>query len=232
MASCTVRPRSSGTIVVIASFAVIDVEQGGGFCVGQRPVQQVDALVLFCLQRVPQHVGHAADAQGANGVDEQGVAAIEGVDVAETILEAGPARGLHRTTYLQRELVKVQLPLVGGNASFEHQTAQVAVGGDVVEAVIVHAGVGQMLRHVGDDVPLGHGEQILISGQLEAEQGIAVLESLGPLGPAARRVAAGDGDDGGAIAGLPTPVEAQCFFRGQLVARARQPGNRSFAFKV
>ena len=91
-----------------------------------------------------------------------------------------------------------------------------AVGGDVVEAMVVNTGVGEVLGHVGDDVAPGQREQILISRQLEAQQGIAVLESLGPLGPAARGIAAGDGDDRGAIAHLPTPVEAQCFLRSQL----------------
>jgi hypothetical protein len=110
----------------------------------------------------------------------------------------------------------MELPGVHWNALFEHETAEVAIGGDVVEAVVMHAGVGEMLRHVGDDVPLSHSEQILISRELEAEQGIAVLKTLGPLGPTARGIAAGDGDDGGTIAGFPSPVEAQGFIRGQL----------------
>ena len=91
-----------------------------------------------------------------------------------------------------------------------------AVGGDVVEAVVVNAGVGEVLGHVGDDVPLGHREQILIAGQLEAEQGVAVLKALCPLGPAARGVPAGNGKDGRAVADLPAPVEAQGFLRGKL----------------
>ncbi len=203
-------------IVMISSFAVIDVEQSRRFCVGQRSVQQIDALVLFCLQAVAEHMRHTADAQGAYGVDEERVAAVEGVDVAETIVEAGPTGGLHRSTYFQCELVKVQLLSIVGHAPFEHQPAQVAISGDVVEAMVVDAGVGEMLGHVGNDVPLGNGEEIPISGQLKADQGIAVLESLRPLGPAARSVATRNGHDGGSVAYFPAPVEAQGLFRSQL----------------
>jgi hypothetical protein len=67
---------------------------------------------------------------------------VEGIDVAQVVLEAGPARGLHRSAHLQRQFIKVELPLVGGNTACEHQAAQVAIGGDVVEAVIVHPDMG------------------------------------------------------------------------------------------
>jgi hypothetical protein len=87
-----------------------------------------------------------------------------------------------------------------------------AVSGDVVEAVVVDTGVGEVLCHVFDDVPLRQFEQILISRELEAQEGITVLETLRPLGPAARGIAAGDGHDGGAIADFPASVEAQGFF--------------------
>ena len=45
---------------------------------GQRPVEQADARVLFPLQRVPQHVRNTADAQGPNGVDKERMAAVKG----------------------------------------------------------------------------------------------------------------------------------------------------------
>jgi hypothetical protein len=69
-----------------------------------------------------------------------------------------------------------------------------------------------VLGHVRDHVPPGRGQLILIAGHVEAEQGIAVLKSLRPLGPTAGCIAAGDGDDRSAIAGFPAPVKAQCFF--------------------
>ena len=62
----------------------------------------------------------------------------------------------------------------------------------------------------------GHLQQLLLAGQLEAQQGVAVLETLGPLGPAARGVAAGNGDDGGAIARFPAALEVEGFLRCQL----------------
>ena len=198
---------------------------------GQRPAQQIDALVLLPLQRVAQHMRDTADAQGAHGIDKERLAAIERVDVAEAVRKAGPTRGLHRAAYLQRKLIKMQLPFVRGNAALEHQTAKVAVSGDVVEAVIVHAGVGQMLRHVRDHVPPRHGQQIPVARQIEAQQGIAILKSLRPLGPAARRITAGDGDDGGAIAGFQRRSRVSVFFEASSSARATA-GNRSLAFRV
>ena len=179
---------------------------------GQRPVEQADARVLFPLQSMAQQMRDTADAQRADGVDKERMAAVKGVDVAQAVLEAGPAGGLHGSTRFQRQLIEVELPFVGGNAALEHQTAQIAIGGDVVEAVIVHSDVSQVFRHVTDDMPPGRGELILIAGHIEAEQGVAVLKSLRPLGPVARGIAPGEGDDGSAITGLPAPVKTQGFF--------------------
>ena len=165
---------------------------------------------------MPQHVRETTDTQSADGIDEQGVAAVEGVNVAETITEAGPTGGLHCAADLQGELVEVQLPLVGWYAAFEHQPPQITVGGDIVEAVIVYPGVRQMFCHVLNNVPFGQVEEIAVIGEFKAQQSIAVLEPSSPLRPAACRVAAGNGDDGRSIRGLPPPVQTQRFCRGQL----------------
>ncbi len=75
-------------IVVIASLAVIDVVAGRGFCVDQRPIQQIRLAGPAPPAGVAQHVRHTTDAQGANGIDKEGLAAIERVDVAEAIQKA------------------------------------------------------------------------------------------------------------------------------------------------
>ena len=92
-------------------------------------------------------VGLHQDPARADGVDEERVRAIEGVDEA-TLLVLGPARGLDRTGDLDGEFVEVALPLVVGQAALEHQAAQVAVGREVVEAVVVDADVRDVRGHV------------------------------------------------------------------------------------
>src|ERR1700744_4936361 len=135
----------------------------------QRAVEQADALVLFPLQAVAQPVRQTAYTQSADGIDEQRLATVEGVDIPEPIREAGPTGGLHCAAYFQRELVEVQLPFVRWYAAFEHQPAQIAVGGDIVEAVIVYPGVAEMFSHVLHDVPPGQVQEIAVIGEFEAQ---------------------------------------------------------------
>ena len=129
----------------------------------QQSGQQVHALVLLAQQRVAHLVCDAANAQGAHGIDEQRVAAIEGVDVAKAIGKAGPARRLHCAAHLEREFVEVQFPFVALNAPGQHQPPQISVGGDVVEAVIVHASVRQVLRHILRDMSPRQRQQLFIA---------------------------------------------------------------------
>jgi hypothetical protein len=72
--------------------------------------------------------------------------------------------------------------------------------------------MAEVLGHVEDYVAPCGVELVLVAGHVEAEEGIAVLKALGPLGPASGGVLAFDGDDGRSIAGFPALVEAQVFF--------------------
>jgi hypothetical protein len=80
-------------------------------------------------------------------------------------------------------------------------------------------------------VPPRQVQQSAVAGEFEAEQGIAVLESLRPLGPAAGRVAAGNGDDRRAIEAFQRWSKRSVFSAASSSARWIA-GNKSFAFKV
>ena len=92
--------------------------------------------------------------------------------------------------HLERELVEVPLPRLVGDAALVHQPPQVAVGADVVEAVVVDADVRQVRGHHGDGPLAAEPQEALVAGRVELQQGRAELEALRPLGPALGRVAA------------------------------------------
>ena len=78
--------------------------------------------------------------------------------------------------------------MVLGDAPFGHQAKQVAVGADIVEAVVVNAGVGEVRRHERDGSIAADFEELALAGGVELENGRAELEALRPLGPAAAGV--------------------------------------------
>jgi len=75
----------------------------------------------------------------------------------------------------------------------------------------VYAGVRKVLGHIRDDMSAGGLQQFLIAGEIETQQSVAVLETLRPLRPAARGVAALDGEHGCAVSGIPDAVELERF---------------------
>src|ERR1035438_5276130 len=86
-----------------------------------------------------------------------------------------------------------------------------AVGGDVVEAVVVNAGVRQVLGHVGNDVFAGCRKQVLLIGQIEAKERVAILKALRPLRPAAGRVLSAESKYRRAVCGVPAPLDLHGF---------------------
>jgi len=127
------------------------------------------------------------------------------------ILRRGVARGLNCTRGLQRDLGVVELRLVEARFAFEHEAALVAVGGDVVEAVVMHAHVGNVRRHVPHRLHAAALEHRRVAGRVEMQERHAELEALRPLGPAARSVFALHGEHRGALAGVPGGVDGADF---------------------
>src|SRR3974377_2325110 len=75
--------------------------------------------------------------------------AVERLDKAEAASKLGPAPRLHGARAFERELDIFHLPSIARNAALKHKTTQIAVCRDLVEAVVVHAEMGDMGRHFG-----------------------------------------------------------------------------------
>src|SRR6188508_2243604 len=110
--------------------------------------------------------------------------------------QARPAPGLHGAADLQRQLVEVALPLTGLEPSLARQAPEVAVGADVVEAVVVHADVREVRSHAFQRAAAPQFEEGTIVCRVKLQYGRAELEPLRPLGPAAGHVLAVDGEHG------------------------------------
>ena len=116
-------------------------------------------------------------------------------------------RGLHRARDLQRDLGVVQFALIAGDPALEDQAAEVAVGGDVVEPVVVHADVGDVRRHVAEGLRAAELQHRLVAGGVEVKECHPELEALRPLRPAPRGVAPLPGEDGRAPRRIPGGVD-------------------------
>jgi hypothetical protein len=130
-------------------------------------------------------------------------APFERVDEAAAGPERRPAPRLDRAAHLQGELVEPDLPLRRLEALLAREAPQVAVGADVVEAVVVHAHVGEVRRHPRQRPIAADVEELFGAGRVVLQQRRAELEPLGPLGPAARAIAPVDGEDRRAVVRLP-----------------------------
>lgn len=204
---------ASAEVVGVAAFAVIDAVVGGGGGVFDEAVEQGDAAIVFGGEDMTEAMGDGEGAEGADGVDEEGMGTIEGVDVAAAAVDGGPAGGLDGAAGLECELVEVFFPGVGGDAAFGEEAEEIAVGGDVVEAMVMDAGVGDVGGHELKGVGAADREELFVAGGIELEDGGAELEALGPFSPAAARVEAIDGEDGRAFLWGPGGFELEDLLR-------------------
>ena len=186
-------------VVGVATFAVVDIVTGGGFGVLQGAVEEIDFGVVFSHEPMTENVGKAEGAKRADGIGEERLGAVERADVAELGGELGPAGGLDGAAGFEGEIVEVGFPLVRGEATFAEESAQIAVGADIVEAVIVDPDVGDVDGHSAEGGVAADLEHGFISGGIVLEDGRAVDEAFGPLSPTAGGVFSLDGEDGGAV---------------------------------
>src|SRR5262249_50733596 len=100
--------------------------------------------------------------------------------------------------------------------AFLRQPPERAVGADVVEPVIVDAGVRDVRRHAPDRSRASQREELTLAGGVELQQRRAELESLRPLGPAARPAAALDADPRRAVRRIPAVLDRSKLRRRQL----------------
>jgi hypothetical protein len=171
---------------------------------------------LFAHQDVTESVGESQGAKRTDGVDEEGVGPVEGMDESGAVSEAGPTRCLNRSAYLEGQLIEVPLGGGGIDPAFVGESEQCSVGGDVVEAVVVDPNVRNVGRHALDRPATAHLQESAIPRGIKLEKRRAVLEALGPFGPAAGRVTALDGEHRSSLGGTPGFLEVQNLFGGQL----------------
>jgi len=81
--------------------------------------------------------------------------------------------------------------------------------------VIVHADVRDVRRHELHGLLAAELQRGEIAGRIEVQEREAKLKPLRPLGPAARGVAALDGEDRRAVGGIPSGVECADFLAGK-----------------
>jgi len=203
-------------VVRVAALTVIDIVAGGGFRVLEGAVEKIDIRIVFSHEAVAQHMRKAEGAEGTDGVGEKRLGPVEGTDVTEFGGQLGPARGLDRPAGFEREVVEVGLPFVGKESTFAKKAAEVSVGADIVEAVIMDPDMGDVGGHAAEcSLPANFEHRSVASGVV-LEDGGAVDESFGPLGPAPRGVFAFNGEDGGAVRILPAFLEGEDFRSGCL----------------
>ena len=134
-------------------------------------------------------------AHRADGVGEERVRAVERINVAPAAGDLGPARGLHGPGAFEGEFVEIPFPGVGGNASLHHETEKISVGGNVVESMIMHADVGDVVGHAPAGAGTSELEEFFVAGGVVLQDGGAVNKPLGPLGPAAGGVFSRHGEN-------------------------------------
>src|SRR5947208_7994180 len=106
--------------------------------------------------------------------------------------------------------------LVIGNFSFAHQAPKVSVSRNVVEAMIVNAGVGNMSGHPSNRVVSANLQKALLACGIELQQGRAELESLCPISPTSRGVFSFSGKDWRCVLPFPIFFDVEDFRRGNI----------------
>ena len=151
-------------------------------------------------------VGHHQRTNRPHRVYEQRVRPIEGVNKPGSgrtaRLDGCPAAGLHRAGYFQGQFVEILFALIVRYLPFAHQAVQVAVGAQVVEAVVVHSDMAHVGRHVFYRVFATHLQKSGVVGGIVLQDGRAVLKTLRPLGPASGGVLTLHGEHRGAFGGV------------------------------
>ena len=101
-----------------------------------------------------------------------------------------PAVGLHRAGALEREFVEILFAPTRRRGCGPRRISrqQVAVGADVVEPVVVHPDVGDVMRHARDGPFAAEFQERFVAGGVVLQDRRAVHEALRPFGPAARGV--------------------------------------------
>ena len=132
-----------------------------------------------------QLMRHRQRSQGPNGVHEQRVRPVEGMDESSAIRNLRPARRLDGTGHFQRHFVEIVLTLLERNLPLTHEPPKVPVSGNIVKAMIMHANVRNVRGHVANRLFPADLQESSVACCVKLQQRRPVLKSLRPFGPAA-----------------------------------------------
>ena len=97
------------------------------------------------------------------------------------------------------QVVEVRFPCIGGESAFQQKAAKIAVGADIVEAVVMDPDMGHVGGHAAEGSLAPDLEHVFISGGVVLEDGGTIDKAFGPFGPATGGVFSCDGEDGRSI---------------------------------
>ena len=198
---------TTADVVDVASVAIEDGIDGRRAAVVHEPLEQRDRLIVLAHQAMPELVAHRECSQRADRVAKERMRTVERVDVTVPVGRPRPAGRLHGAAHLERQFAEIEKMLIPMNAAFEHQPADVAIGADVVEPVVMHADMRDMRRHEVDRALQPEIEKRPIAGGVKLQEQRAELKALGPFGPPTGGVFALDREHGRAVTGFPGAFE-------------------------
>ena len=135
---------------------------------------------------------------------------VERIDESTAVSNFRPAVGLHRAGEFEGEFVELLFASAGvGNTALVEQAQEVAVGGNVVESVIVYSDVGNVRGHPLKRPVAAQLEKRFVARGVVLQQRRTVDEALRPFGPTARGVFAVPGKDGRGLAGFVILVDGK-----------------------
>jgi hypothetical protein len=141
--------------------------------------------------------------------------AIEGENKTLVVAEVGPSGGLNGTAYFQRQLAEMFLPRIYSDPAFIHQPAQISVGADVVESMVVNTEVADMRGHVVECPFAADVQKPFVSSGVELQDRRPKLKPLCPLGPTPRGIAPFNREYGCSTGGFPSLLQLPNLLTGE-----------------
>ena len=106
-------------------------------------------------------------AERAERIAKERVRSVERIDVAIAVARLTPPHRLNGAGDLEGQLVKLKFSLVGGNAAFEYEPAEITVGAHIIKTVVMHTKVSQVRCHSLERVATAHLEKRFVAGRIE-----------------------------------------------------------------
>src|SRR5687768_17469492 len=113
---------------------------------------------------------------------------VEGVNVTRPGFDRRPPRSLDSPGNFEGEFVEIVLALVPVDLPFAHEPPKIAIGGNVVEPMIVHAEMRDMRSHALNRVVTSDFEESGVASDIELQKSRPKLKPLRPFCPTSRRV--------------------------------------------